>query len=382
MTSVLLIDDDGRIRRTIRRYLTRAGFQVIEAENGKEALVTLLNGGADIDVVISDLNMPEMNGYELLASIKNVTNLAHLPILMLTGNTDTEDVVKALEMGANDYLRKPVDDKELVARIKTLARMKTAEDQLRKSMSLLEHEAAIGNLAAGVAHDFNNILFVMSFAELIQMGLIEIENEMPEDLLPLFQEKLKKIRHYCSGIIESQDFGKTLCTGITDFARGGTEGKHDQDMEPLVIKPLNIFDRKLKNRGISLNLDFEKDLPQIVCNGGEVQRMVLNLITNAVCALEELNPKEPHLNIGLKRNNGSVNLSVEDNGSGIPEDVQTRIFDNLFTTKEKGKGSGIGLATVKKIMEEHGGGISMNSMLGKGTRFVLSFPVNPVSPEM
>ncbi|MDM8522252.1 response regulator [Desulfococcaceae bacterium HSG8] len=379
---ILIADDEPAIRETLEALLFPEGYDLAFAENGHEAL----EKAAEFipDLILLDVMMPDMDGFEVCQHLRANQHLAEVPIIIVTALDDRDSRLEGIEAGADDFITKPFDRHELRLRVRTITRLnryrsllkeRVEKDRLRESVSILEHEAAIGNLSAGVAHDFNNILAVMMGVEFIEEDLGEIEKEIPPEFRKALKARFDRSKRYCKNLTEARELGMALTGGITEFARGATDGTLTQHLGPLVIKPFDIFKRKFKRWEIVLNLDIEQDLPPVRCNGGEIQRAVLNLVTNAVYAMEEVHNVHRRLNVRLRKDGEAVKLSIEDNGTGMPEDVQTRIFDNLFTTKEKGKGTGIGLATVKKIMDSHGGKIAVDSEVGRGTCFVLTFPV-------
>jgi len=378
---ILIADDEPFIRDALEALLFPEGYDLAFAENGQEAL----EKAAELtpDLILLDVMMPDMDGFEVCRRLRADPHLAEVPVVIVTALDDRDSRLEGIEAGADDFVTKPFDRHELRLRVRTITRLnryrslleeRVEKDRLIRSVSLLEHEAAIGNLAAGVAHDFNNILAVMMGLDFIRDDLAEIEKVVLPESHETLKGKFDRLKRYCKGMTEARDIGRALTGGITEFARGAVDGSLTQCIGPIIVKPLDIFKRKFKSSEILLNLDIGPNLPRIRCNGGEVQRAVLNLVTNAVYALEQVHNVQRQLNIRLWEEGETVKLSVKDNGAGIPGDVLPRVFDNLFTTKEKGKGTGIGLATVKKIMDSHGGEIAVDSEVGRGTCFVLTFP--------
>ena len=369
---VLVVDDNERNRKVCRLNLAMEGIDIIEAKNGQEGLEKTL--AEQPDVILLDIMMPIMDGYEMLQKVRSSPTISNTMIIMLTAKVDVEDVIKALEYGANDFLRKPFDVREMVARVKTFIRLKHAEDKLTNSISLLEHQATLGNLLSGAAHDLNNILSEIMVFWMIKGHAKTIQKALTEEQKPLLEKYFNHIENACTTIHEAVEMGQTLCQSFTRFAKGSSEGKKKQSIVPLISAPIGIIKRKLKKRKISLQLDIERNLPYIYCNSGEIQRLALNLYINAIQAMEgtKSNDKEHILSIKTHKQDAYVKFQVKDTGCGIDPTIQHRIFEEHFTTKEKG--SGIGLATVKKIVDLHEATIDCITEQGKGTQFDVLFP--------
>lgn len=366
--SILVVDDHQRNREICQENLEMEDYHIFLAENGREGLrIARLE---QPDLILLDIMMPEMNGYEMLERLKADPELQDIPILMLTAKASTADVVQALNLGANDYLRKPFDIDELVARVDTLVSLKRAKDQLKQSISRMEHQAALGIQAAGAAHDLSNVLGVLSYHQIIEHALENILARQTEEQKEKLDPDFRTIQKACHNLNEATELGITLCNGFTSFARA--DGKRVQSIVPFISAPLDMFRRRFRSKNIEVHTDLPQVRP-IHCDSGQIQRIILNLLENAIYALEQKENKERKLDIGLQESEEEVILTVSDTGPGISEEVLPRIFDYLFTTKGQ-QGSGIGLDTVRKIVESHSGRIQVQTELGQGTTFTVAFP--------
>jgi len=252
---------------------------------------------------------------------------------------------------------------------------KIAEDdkkRMKKTISMLEHEATIGNIATGVAHDFNNILASLQGVNLIEKGLSKIQQTIPGKQREDNNELFDSLKHYCNLIKETIELGKILTKGITNYESVAKyEGILKQQLEPHVLKPFDIFKRKFRSTNIKLNFDIEQNLPDVYINGGEIQRIVLNLITNSIQAIEQAKRAQGEIYVKLRKEKNIIKFSIKDNGIGMTDEVKSKIFNHLFTTKTHG--TGIGLFTVKKILDSHKIDISIESFVNKGTCFTMIF---------
>lgn len=366
--TILVVDDNENNRAICKDNLEMEGCQVLLANNGEQGLNIAKEQKPDL--ILLDIMMPVMDGFEFLERLKADPELANIPVLMLTAKSESKDVVRALESGAQDYLTKPFAIDELIARVNTLVRLKKVEDQLRASVSKNEHLAILGTMAAGVAHDFKNVLAILTWAEIIEINMELLSEKIPDNIKQEFLREIQEIQEAVVEISEAREFGVTLCQGLTAFANASAAGKAEYDLAEVLQAPLKMFDRRLRGRDISLKTNLNKTLP-IICNKAEIQRVLLNLITNALYAMEKKDPKI--LSICIWENVEDVRLSVSDTGVGICDEILSYIFNEFFTTKND-RGSGIGLDTVKKIMKSHGGSIAVQTKVGEGTTFTLSFP--------
>lgn len=235
-------------------------------------------------------------------------------------------------------------------------RLKTTQDQLVQSGKM----AAVGQLAAGVAHEVNNPLQII----LSRVQLLMIRHEEREGLvkdLRLIESNVKRI----SSIIRS----------LLDFARhnSGDEEHKEVDLVYLVNQTINLMHHLLEKGKVEARIHVNCDRPsKIAGNTGEMEQVFLNLIINALQSMPEGGGK---LEIGIDQIDGQIVVRMQDTGEGIPEKNLARIFDPFFTTREGTGGTGLGLSIILGIVEKHSGRIEVDSDVGKGTTFTLRFPI-------
>jgi len=237
----------------------------------------------------------------------------------------------------------------------------------------MKHYAMLGTQAAGAVHDFNNILFVMESHFLITSVLDDIYDRQSSDQQEILQQEFELIREACENIAETAAMGKTLVNGILTFARHAEKGQKLQQLAPIIEVPLHIYHSQIKNSQINLQTDFGI-VPSIRFNTGEMQRIFLNLIVNSISIMNTHNSKKI-LRIRLWTEYKKVKVSIEDTGPGIPDGILPKIFNKNFTIRTNGKSSGMGLHTVKRIIRAHKGTIDVQSKIGEGTTFIISFPI-------
>ena len=226
------------------------------------------------------------------------------------------------------------------------------QDQLRHADRL----ATIGQLAAGVAHELNEPLGnILGFAQLIEKdpGLTE------------------QIRRDVERIERASLHAREVIRKLMTFARQTPPEKRKVNINRLVAEGLSFIESRCAKEGIELERFISSDVPEIAGDQSQLHQVLVNLVVNAIQAM----PEGGKLTIRTKGDNSFVTLIIEDTGTGMTEEVKRQIFVPFFTTKEVGQGTGLGLAVVHGIVNSHGGGIDVESEIGKGTRFEVRLPV-------
>ncbi|HCK08465.1 ATP-binding protein [bacterium] len=276
--------------------------------------------------------------------------------------TTRKNIREILEGAEPDVAGHPAVE-ELLAYIDSLTlenkrfekRLKTSQAQLVQSGKM----AAVGQLAAGVAHEVNNPLQII----LSRVQLLVLRHQAQDGLvkdLHLIESNVKRI----SRIIRS----------LLDFARhnSGEEEHKEIDLVYLVNQTLNLMHHLLEKSRIDAQIHVDADeRSRIAGNTGEMEQVFLNLIINALQAMPD---DGGELDIAIDRTEEQVIVRVQDTGEGIPEENLPRIFDPFFTTREETGGTGLGLSIIFGIVEKHNGRIEVDSDLDQGTTFTLTFP--------
>jgi two-component system, cell cycle sensor histidine kinase and response regulator CckA len=272
-----------------------------------------------------------------------------------------------------------IDRPALLVFLRDVTEKKVMEGELVHAQKM----EAIGTLAGGIAHDFNNLLTgVLGYASLMLLD---------KDVSDLHYERLKSIEQ----LVQS---GSNLTRQLLGFARGGKFEVKPTDLNELVKASSEMFGRT--RREISIHGKYQKDLPTVDVDGGQIEQVLLNLFVNAWQAMSEggdlyLATQSVALDGRYTEHHlippgNYVRISVTDTGTGMDQATLQRIFEPFFTTKEAGRGTGLGLATAYSIIKNHGGIINVYSELGRGTTFNVYFPASqshvtserPVSPEI
>ena len=365
----ILIVDDNRHNIDLIKDILGDKYEYSFAMNGVLALETIAR---DIpDLILLDIMMPKMNGYEFLKCIREKPIYNCVFVMMLTSMSESEDLIRALELGANHYIKKPFDPQEIRAWVKTLIRMKKAEDKLKESISILEHNAALGIQTAGFAHDLNNILNNLIGTVIVEKALKKIEKKLEQETKETIEKEISTIREFNSDIRTTVDLGRSICSNVVSFSKTKDSLKYLWNLKDIITIPLGIYMRQIKNYGIKLITEYQDTSP-VLCKKFEIQRIVLNIVSNAIDSMQHSSNKE--LTIKLYNEKEWVLLSISDTGHGISKENQDKIFERFFTTKKSRDGAGIGLDTVKKIVDNYDGKIVFYSKENIGSTFTLYFP--------
>jgi signal transduction histidine kinase len=371
-------------------------YDILRAYNGSEALkkaAKLLP-----DLILLDIMMPGLDGYQVTHKLKDDTHTRHIPIVLVTALNGLEDKVKGLEMGADDFLSKPLDKTELTARVNSLLKVKAYHDHLLHYQKELEAEVArrteklelelikrqkaeaqliqaqkmeaIGTLAGGIAHDFNNILAsIMGYSEL---AILEID-------------QTTDLHEYVQQVMVAGKRAKDLVQQILTFSR-----QTERELKPVQLKPIVKEVFKLLRASLPATIEMKHQINSeslVLADATQIHQLIMNLCTNAAYAMEQkggtlavsLSDVQQGVSLNSQQFTMSpgayIKLTVSDTGHGMTPEVVERIFDPFFTTKEKGKGTGIGLSAVHGIIKSHGGGISVTSEIDKGSIFDVLLPV-------
>ncbi len=361
---ILIVDDVPENIKVLISGLEH-DYKLSVATNGKDAL-ELAKSDNPPDLILLDIMMPLMDGYEVCRQIKSDKTSTGIPIIFLTAKNDALDETHGLTIGAVDYITKPFSLTVVKARVKTQVERKRAQDALVK----MERLAAVADLAAGVAHHFNNMLqVIMGGASVALTRSNQGDGDAVEDIL--------------HQIIESSRFGSQTVRRLQEFVKIGT-GETDSlatfDLSNTALQAIETTRRQWKtgaeNRGLCIRL--VPNLPAgCIVEGKESElfEVITNLIRNAVEAM----PQGGELRVETCTSGGDVILRVADTGGGVPQENLGKIFEPFFTTKGFQQ-VGMGLPTCYGILKSHGGTISVESEPGQGAVFTVGIPRSMKEP--
>lgn len=362
---ILIVDDTPLNVRLLSSILEIEGYSVVTATNGPDALKMVPETSPD--VVLLDVMMPGMDGFEVCQRLRAQPESAHLPVVMVTALQDTPNRVRALEVGADDFLTKPVDEVEVLARVKTLVRTKRGRDELENAYRALQRSEGLrDSLSQMLVHDLRTPLTAMIAS--LDILLTSYRERMDEVQLELLEMCMNSCRHMVNQVSELLDVGK-LESGALELNRESVTA------EILIGNALSQVQSLARNRNIEIAEPVVDNVPEFEADAELLRRVLVNLIGNSL----KFCPAGSHLAVGAKTQQESVLFSVRDDGPGIAPENRERIFDKWGQAESSSAGrklsSGLGLTFCRLAVEAHGGKIWVESEVGQGSDFRFTIPL-------
>ncbi|MDJ0838230.1 MAG: ATP-binding protein [Acidobacteriota bacterium] len=414
---ILVVDDDQVNRRVLRNHLTMENYRVLEAADGQEAL-DLFREERTVDLVLLDIMMPGISGYEVCRQLRKDYTLRELPLIFLTAKGRSKDLIMGFEHGGNDYLVKPIDRSELIARVKThleLLHMNRDLEALvqdrtshlikaQKDLLAAAHQAGMAEIATHLLHNVGNSFNSFQTAAQILhetvnrqewrrrlVQWVEVAGKVDEERGTGFFEgergrmllnSMQKITAACEKHArrmagESQGLQEALF-GMTDILRQHrrytslTSHTEKTDLNELVRETFRMQDFNLKSADIAVVEDLQP-LPELTLEKAKVRLTLLCLLENAYEAIGRLPQAKGRVTARTRKTEDGIMFELRDDGPGIAEEHRDKVFRQGFTTKPDG--SGLGLHFAVTTMREAGGSIQVDTSEAVGVGIQLHFPL-------
>ncbi|MCC5664090.1 hybrid sensor histidine kinase/response regulator [Nostoc sp. CHAB 5784] len=410
---VLVVDDNPANLQVLSSFLDQSSFEVWAARSGEKALQRLENDDLP-DLILLDVMMPGIDGFETCKQLKSNPRVQDIPVIFMTALSGTADKIKGLQLGAVDYITKPFQHEEVLVRIenhlklrkltKTLIAKNAELEQTQTQLIQTEKVAALGQITAGIAHEVNNpINFIAGNLNFVEQYVHEVVSllylyqkhlpDPPEEIKTAIKKSdLNFLLNDLSKIIQSMQVGTDRVTEIVsylnNFSRHREAGKKLANLHEGLESTLLILGHRFKYNAHQPTIQLVKEygsLPLIECFAGEINQVFMNLICNAIDAIEEkyknkdietISQNPGVIKIQTEAIGEQVILRIADNGSGINNADKTKIFDAFYTTKSVGKGTGLGLSIAYQIVvNNHHGKLTYHSKPGEGIEFIIELPI-------
>jgi signal transduction histidine kinase len=406
----MIVDDNPTNLKLLEDMLLQQGHEVRSFPLGRLALAAATQRPPDL--ILLDITMPEMSGFEVCERLKADKKLREIPVIFLSALNETQDKVRAFVSGGVDYITKPFEFEEVEARVETHLQLRRAHqverDLLESQLNQARRLELIGQLSAGVMHEiktpaqfigdngkfledsFRDLLTVLQCSEKIA------SSQNDEELLARLAElgpalKNVDIDYVCEEIPRAI---RQLLEGVETIARivGSMKeishpGQEEKTMAEIrrIIESAVLVSRSEWKYCAEVITDFESEL-MVPCLAGELTQVIVNLMVNAAHAISDVvegTGAQGTITISVRRNGSFAEIRVRDTGTGIPEAARQHVFDPFFTTKDVGKGTGQGLALAHSvIVQKHGGKVAFETEMGVGTTFIIQVPLEPsASPD-
>lgn len=370
---ILIVDDIPKNLQVLGSILNLELYQIAFASTGLEALNVLETSKPDL--ILLDIMMPEMDGFEVCAIIKSNPELKDIPIIFITGKAEQEDIVNGLKLGAVDYITKPFNTPELLTRVKTHVELKLSRDSIQRYAKELEQtrdELALLNASKDkffsiIAHDLRSPF--SGFMGLTQLLLEDYSRLQPEDLQQI-ASSMNKASHKLYSFLEN----------LLEWA------KSQMGHIDLLFTKIELFDIFKRIEFLFSDVLLEKNIkvfnnipPGIYLNvdNNTINTAIRNLVSNAVKFTPIGGTIEFNL---LSSTSNTIQFEIKDSGNGIPKEAMEKLFkidSKIITTGTLNeKGSGLGLLLVKEFIEKNFGTVEIKSEVGNGTSAILSFPTD------
>jgi len=377
MPNVLLVDDEPSIRLTMGEFLKRAGYSVVIAADYDSAVT---QKAEDLDVAVIDVNLPGKSGIQLLQTL--CTAKIYVPVIMITGEPNLSVIPEIVRAGAYDFIAKPIIKDVLLNAVARAAEKKRLTDEKRrleqeikryaeeletrvdertaeliethKRLVTQERIAALGRAAAQVAHEVKNPLAGLL---LYSLHLKEKSSNFSESQTYLIDKIVDTIKHLNSRVEQ-----------ILGFARPVSLTLVSGNLNQLVKDVLELLRPQLTANNVEVRLSLDQQAAYARLDQSSLRGALINLMLNAIEAMKDGGT----LSISIAHTGEALLLEIADTGHGISEEEVKKIFEPFYTTKEQGLG--LGMPYAKKIIEQHGGTISLNSRPGEGTTISIALP--------
>ncbi|GAA5504994.1 response regulator [Novipirellula caenicola] len=397
---VLVAEDSSVSRMLLVNHLRRWDYTVVEAVDGEQAWHLFQE--QSFSLVLTDWIMPNMDGLDLIRRIRSSKHAGYCYLILLTSKSEKEDLVTAMESGADDFLVKPCDQEELRVRLREGERIIRLEQelaeqnrQLRETQAALvesEKLASLGQLAAGMAHEINNpIAFVTNNLAVLRRDLSDMVRlvDKYEEIRPFIQgappeliQQLGELQQDCDiawlrehlpQLLQSSTEGlsrvRDIIMNLRDFARLDQASEDQLNLRAAIESTLQVLNLPIQEKQIQIHTQLDSDAT-LQCRPDKIHQVIYNIVLNAIQASEQ----GAVVNVRLTRQPDWIYIEVQDYGCGMDTQTKNSVFEPFFTTKPVGTGTGLGMAVSYAVVRDHGGSITIESELGQGTTVHIKLP--------
>ena len=418
---ILIVDDNPTNLSVLSEALSSAGFRFRVAVGGESAIAVIERNPPEL--ILLDVQMPGIDGFETCRRLKANPITQHIPIIFTTALADTESKMKGFALGAVDYIPKPFEQEEVIARVRVHLQLKqlteSLEEQVRDRTAALQQAqiqvvqqeklSTLGELIAGVAQEINNPIsfianniaplqeYIAGVTEILQLYQQEYPNPSAKITKAIEDLDLEFALEDMAKILDSLQVGteriQNISVSLRTFSRSDCDTKTPADLHEGLDTTLMILQHRIKDKSLRIaGKEYHRPriqvikrygrLPEVNCYPGQMNQVFMNILANAIDAIDEafiqgkMSDPIPQIQIATETDSAQwVALRIADNGIGMAESVKQRLFQPLFTTKPVGKGTGLGLPIVNQIIvEKHNGKLEVNSQPGRGTEFIIRIP--------
>lgn len=369
MPDILIVDDTPVNLKLLSELLAKYGYKTRTAMNGQDALEAINTQPPDL--ILLDIMIPKMSGYEVGERLQANPETKSIPIIFISALSDTDNIVRAFEVGGVDYIVKPFKFREVLARVKNhltlieqhhqIEESKERERQYYETLSQMKD-----HFISAATHDLKNPLsLIIGYASLLETVPTVVADEDAMLFVKGIQQGTYKMTNLVTEMLELLQLESGIQLDIALVSL------HD-----FMTKVTGKFEHTARQKPVTLTVKLPEEDVMVAIDEARIERVLDNLISNAI----KYTQAGGEVNIQAQVKADHWSFHVEDNGYGIPADDLPRLFEAFFRVKEKQhreiEGTGLGLAIVNSIVEQHHGEIYIKSELGTGSRFSVLLPLS------
>lgn len=374
--TVLIVDDTPLNLRLLGNMLKKNGFVIQTADTGQGALDMMQNPPLP-DLILLDIKLTDLSGYEVAEKLKTDVNTRDIPIIFISALNDTDDIVRAFEVGGVDYVTKPFQLREVRARVQsqlTLAQQRRQIQDLRERDR--QYYERIGKMRDqfiyAATHDLKNPLSqIDSYASMLRTNEAVAEDDEAQVLIRGIQQGAQKMRSLVMDMLELAQIQSSVELSIIPMS-----------LTAFLSDCMTEFSMQARNKKIDMVFSPPDDDVLVPMDDERMERVVINLISNAI----KYTPEGGRVEVAAFHKDGHAVIDVIDTGYGIPEKSIPHLFDAFYRVRGKPytevEGTGLGLSVAKTIVEKHGGQIEVASIVDKGSTFRVILPLQASASEI
>lgn len=392
---ILVIDEEEGARTLLKRRLSIHGYEVLTVSTAEDGARILQE--KSIDVIFLNVILRGKSGYDFLKELKADNALKNIGVIMMSSDGDIELIVRCIESGAEDYLVKPFNQTLLRARLSNCIAKKEAYDkeiaykakieQGQKQIVAQEKMASVGVLVSSISQELKNPLnFVINFASVSSDtcgDLVKLmENQKDAIKSDVYDSLMGYVQKFRSNVSKISEYGRNadkIIRFMLDQSNSSGDKKHPSSINKVILQTITMFLSTHKTNGITIfpkiNQNFDENIRPFPIAVQSISKAIFNILDNSIYALEKKFPTnlaEGIITITTREYERNVEITIHDNGIGIPQEIHGKVFAPFFTTKVEGVNPGLGLATTKEIITEHEGEISVKSIVNDYTEIIFT----------
>lgn len=343
---ILAVDDMPDNLFLLKMMLESAGYRIELAESGPSALDRMQTSLPDL--IILDVMMPGMSGYEVTQKVRNDPRIPYIPILLISAH-ERSSVVQGLDAGADDFIRKPVEMDELQARVRSLLRLKQSIDQRENFISCLTHDLRTPLIACD------------RMLDLVRQGVFGDVVPPVDEALAGINSSNQNLLHMLNNLLEvyCYELGEKKLSLIT------------LDLQKVIAEVVTELEPLALEKNLTLTCDWQTDSLEVKGDRMELRRAFTNLIGNAIKFTDA-----GSVHISGSADTNAILIEIQDTGVGIAEEDQDKVFQRFKRTKHNRSGNGLGLHLCQQVIRAHQGELSVRSQVGKGSIFTMRLPLS------